>query len=221
MNEQTSQKQQFTVSIYEPEKADDGLVFAFVPKALQQANGARGVPKRMPQFVVAVRSETLGPTFDWSGTPDDPGAAREEIETEIAARLEDRSTWMERVASLVGQVEQWAKEMDWSTRRVEKKLDDDRIGQHRVPALLMQEDTCRILLEPIGRSTPGTEGVVDLYLMPAYDDIASLYYYDNRWNLHYLFPDSKPAATVREAEALPLTRDTFARVLAELRQNAV
>ncbi len=221
MIEQTSQKPQFAVSVYEPEKAGGALVFAFVPKGLRQENGAGGVPKRLPQFVVAVREASPGPTFDWSQTSDEPGDFREEIEREIAARLDERSIWINRVTSLVSQVEQWAREMDWSTRRVEKKLDDDRIGKHRVPALLMQEETCRILLEPIGRSAPGVEGVVDLYLMPAYDDIASLYYYDNRWNLHYLFPDSKPAATVREAEALPLTKGTFAKVLAELRQNAV
>jgi hypothetical protein len=29
----------------------------------------------------------------------------------------------------------------------------------------------RELLEPIGRPAPGIEGIVDLYLMPAYDDI--------------------------------------------------
>ncbi len=221
MNEQAVEKQQYLVSVYEPEKADSGLVFTFVPKGLQQENGAGGRPKRIPQFVVAVRHESLGPTFDWTGTPDNPGPAREEIETEIAARMEERSIWMERVTSLVGQVEQWAREMNWSTRRVEKKLDDVRIGKHQVPALLMQEDTCRILLEPVGRSAPGVEGVVDLYLMPAYDDIARLYYYGNQWNLHYIFPDSKPAATVREAEALPVSKETFAKVLAELKQHAV
>ena len=196
-------------------------MFTFVPKGLQQDRGAGGPPKRVPQFVVAVRQESRGLTFDWNGTPDDPGAAREEIQTEIAARMKERSIWMGRVASLVSQVEQWAREMNWSTRRVEKKLDDSWIGEHRVPALLMQEDTCRILLEPVGRSSPGTEGVVDLYLMPAYDDIAGLYYYNNRWNLHYLFAGSNPVATVREAEAMPLSKETLAKVLAGLRQNAV
>jgi hypothetical protein len=209
------------VSVYEPEKAGGALVFSFVPQGLARDNGAVGIPRRFPQFVVAVRQESRGLTFDWSETPDDPGAAREEMQMEIAARMEERSIWMNRVASLVGQVEQWAKELNWSTRRVEKKLDDTWIGKHRVPALLMQEDTCRILLEPLGRSAPGVEGVVDLYLMPAYDDIASLYYYGDRWNLHYVFPGTKPAATVREAEAMPLSKETFAKVLVELRQNAV
>ncbi len=221
MNEQTSQKEQFTVSVYESEKGGGALVFTFVPKGLQQENRAGGAPKRIPQYVIAVRQESLGPTFDWSGTPDDPGAAREEIQTEIAARIEERSIWLNRLSSLVGQVEQWARELDWSTRRVEKKLDDAWIGRHRVPALLMQEDTCRILLEPVGRSAPGAEGVVDLYLLPAYDDIARLYYYGDRWNLHYLFPGTKPVASVRESEALSLSKETFAKVLAELRQDAV
>ncbi|HZK82437.1 MAG TPA: hypothetical protein VFC46_15250, partial [Humisphaera sp.] len=154
------------------------------------------------------------------GTQDDPGAAREEMQTEIAVRMRDRAIWIDRVTVLVGQVEQWARELGWSSRRVGKQLDDAWIGKHGVPALLMQEDTCRILLEPVGRSTPGTEGVVDLYLMPAYDDIASLYYYGDQWNLHYMFPGAKPVATVREAEAVPLSKQTFERVLAELRKHA-
>ena len=134
--------------------------------------------------------------------------------------MNERATWIDRVTSLIGQVEQWAQEMGWSTRRLEKKLDDVRVGKHRVPTLLMQEGTCRVLLEPLGRSAPGAEGVVDLYLLPAYDDIASLYYYDNRWNLHYMVPGSKPVATVREAEATPLLKDSLVRVLAEMRQHA-
>jgi hypothetical protein len=220
MSEQTAQKQPYTVSVYEPEEARGAFIFTLVPKGLQQERGPGGIPKRVPQFIVAVHQEAGGLTFDWSGTPDDPGAAREEMQAEIAARMQERAIWIDRVTSLVGQVEQWAREMGWSTRRVEKKLDDARIGKHRVPALLMQEDTYRVLLEPRGRSTPGAEGVVDLYLMPAYDDIASLYYYGNQWNLHYVFPGTKPAATVREAEAMRLSKETVEKVLAEMRQHA-
>ena len=97
-----------------------------------------------------------------------------------------------------------------------KELDDARIGEHRVPSLLMQEDTCRLHLEPVGRSAPGAEGVVDLYLMPAYDDIATLYYYNGRWNLHYFFPRAPEVAAVRNTEAMPLSKETFAKVLAEM-----
>jgi hypothetical protein len=209
----------YMVSVLEPE-GNGRLTFTFAPLSDQPTRGNGSVSRRVPQFMVGVRQEAGGLAFDWSGTPDEPGTARTEIEREIATRMKERGDWIDRLNVLVAQMEQWAKEMGWSTRRIEKKLEDARIGTHRVPALLMQEDTCRVLLEPVGRTTPGTEGAVDLYLMPAYDDLASLYYYGGRWNLHYLFPEAKPAATVREAEPLPLTKEMLAKVLAELRQHA-
>jgi hypothetical protein len=85
----------------------------------------------------------------------------------------------------------------------------------------MQEGTSRVLLEPIGRSSPGTEGIVDLYLMPAYDDIASFYYYGGRWNLHYRLGGEKlPAAGAGDDQALPLSKDVLEKALADLRQHA-
>ena len=220
MSEQTSPMQQYTVSVNEPDEPRNTLIFTFVPNGTSQAHGPGGVPKRVPQFIAVVRPETDPLVIDWSETPDDPAAAKQEIESEIKARINDRANWICRIDSLVKQVEEWARELGWSTRRVEKTLDDTRIGEHRVPALLMQEETCRVLLEPLGRSAPGVEGVVDLYLMPAYDDIASLYYSKGQWNLHYMFPGTESAATISEAAALPLSKQVLGKVLAEMRQNA-
>jgi hypothetical protein len=221
MSEQIAKKQRYIVTSYEAEKPGGALVFTFVPNGLQYERGPGGSPKRVPQFIVAVRQAGDEFVFDWSGTADDPGAAREEMEAEVAARMKDREIWIDRVTSLVSQVEQWAGEMGWSTRRLEKSLDDIRIGKHRVPALLMQQDTCRALVEPIGRSSPGAEGVVDLYLMPAYDDIASLYYYGNRWHLHYnTLRGTNAVVPVPKAEAMPLSKESLEKVLAEMRQNA-
>jgi hypothetical protein len=221
MNEQTAEKQEYAVNVSEPEESGGPLVFSFVPKGLHRGRGPNGAPRRAPQFIVEVRPESGGLALDWGRTPDQPDAsAREEIEGEVTARMRDRAIWIERVNFLVDQVEQWATEMGWSTRRIEKKLDDVRIGKHRVPALLMQQETDRVLLEPVGRTTPGAEGVVDLYLMPAYDDIASLYFYDDRWNLHYIFPGTTGAAAVREAAPMPLSKETLERVLTEMRRDA-
>ncbi len=223
MSDTTPQNPQYMVSVYERAEAVGTLVFTFEPKSVPLEPDHASPPRRVPQFIVSVREESqeLGElTFDWAGTPDDPGHARDEIQAEVAARMKDRTTWIDRVTNLVNQVDEWAKEMNWSTRSLEKRLDDTRIGKHRIPVLLMQEDTCRILLEPIGRVTPGTEGVVDLYLMPAYDDIASLFYYENRWNLHYMFPGTESVPDVRDAEALPLSKEALERVLLEMRQNA-
>jgi hypothetical protein len=76
------------------------------------------------------------------------------------------------------------------------------------------------MLEPVGRSALGVEGVVDLYLMPAYDDIAAFYYYNNRWNLHYVLPGAAPGATVRESDAVPLSKENLKPVLAEMSRHA-
>ena len=48
----------------------------------------------------------------------------------------------------------------------------------------------RVLLDPVAYDVPGAEGVVDLYLMPTYDDMASLYFYNETWMIHYAFPPS-------------------------------
>ncbi len=145
---------------------------------------------------------------------------RREFENEARRRIDTLVPWVRRVTDLVGKVEQWSSELGWSTRRIEKTLEDSLIGSHQVSALIMQEGTCRMLLEPVGRTAPGVEGVVDLYRMPAYDDIASLYYYEGRWNLHYLFPDARSTATVREAASIPLSKEALQKVVEEMKQHA-
>lgn len=216
---QTAAQQTFMVGAYQ-HQADDPVVFTFTPRGLQQARGQGGVPKRVPQYRVAVRGTSEKLDFDWVGTPDDPGSARTEIEAEVTVRMRERAAWIGRVTDLMTEVEEWARELGWSTKRVEKKLDDARVGSHRVPALLMQAETCRMILEPVGRSTPGSEGVVDLYLMPAYDDVASIDYYEGRWNLHYVFPGDGVVKSPREADALALSKEVLERVLAEMREHA-
>jgi hypothetical protein len=55
--------------------------------------------------------------------------------------------------------------------------------------------------------------------MPAYDDIASLYYYSNQWNLHYNSLRGTNAVAP-EAEGMVLSKETLGKVLAEMRQHA-
>jgi hypothetical protein len=99
-------------------------------------------------------------------------------------------------------------------------MDDSVVGNYKAPALLLQEETTRALLEPIARTTPGSEGVVDLYLMPAYDDVASLYYDGNRWNLHYVAKAGHGVANVHEAEVKTLTKASIRKVLDEMKSHA-
>jgi len=131
-----------------------------------------------------------------------------------------KKTWLDRLSDLVTSVETWARELDWSTRRIEKKMKDSEVGAYRAPALIMQKETTRVSLEPIARSTPGSEGVVDLYLMPAYDDIANLYYFEGEWKLHFVFPGTVNVSPVEETESIKLTNESFRRVLEEMIKNS-
>lgn len=208
------------VGISELKDAPDTLVFTFVREGLPRERAPGELPKRVPQYVVLARGSGQDVAFDWDRTPDDPGAAKADFESEARRRLSVRQAWVAQVGKLVAQVDQWGRELGWDTRPIDKRLDDSYIGKHRLPALLMQEGTFRVLLEPIGRSAPGVEGIVDLYLLPAYDDIATLYFYDGRWNLHYAFPGAPPTGTIRETTGIPLSKDTLQRVLEEMRAHA-
>ena len=131
-----------------------------------------------------------------------------------------RTEWLASLAKLTSLVKSWATELDWSTREIQERMTDSRLGTLQTPALLMQKETTRVLLDPIARFTPGADGVVDLYLMPAYDDIASLYLMNGDWRLHYIFPGDTSAATIRNAESTPLSKEALERVLDEMTANA-
>jgi hypothetical protein len=127
-----------------------------------------------------------------------------------------RDEWLNVLADLTRRVKSWAEGLDWSTRQISKKMKDSRLGSYEAPALLMQKETTRVLLDPVARFVPGADGVVDLYLMPAYDDIASLYFVDGNWRLHYMFAGTPTVATVSQAEPFPLSEDVIGRVLDEM-----
>ncbi len=128
--------------------------------------------------------------------------------------------WLVRLTALIELVEGWVTASGWSTRRIEKKMQDSDLGTYQAPALLMQEATTRIILEPIARSAPGADGVVDLYLLPAYDDIASLYFYADGWNIHYPSPDDPLVSAIEEIPPRPLSAETLKAVLDEMTKNA-
>jgi len=124
-----------------------------------------------------------------------------------------RDEWVSRLSDLTTAVRRWAEELDWSTRQIGKKMKDSRLGLYEAPALIMQKGTTRVLLDPVARFAPGADGVVDLYLMPAYDDIASLYFVNGEWRLHYAFPGRTGVATIKEAESCPLSKEALGQVL--------
>jgi hypothetical protein len=57
--------------------------------------------------------------------------------------------------------------------------------------------------------------------VPAYDDIASLYFEGGRWMIHYAFPpEPRETHPASEARPLPLYEETIIRVLDAIASHA-
>ena len=131
-----------------------------------------------------------------------------------------REDWLTQLNQLVRNVKAWAEQAGWKTREITKSMKDSRLGEYRAPALLLQWETVEVILNPVSRFVPGADGAVDLYLMPAYDDIASLYLQDGEWKVHYLFRDSPVVARIPEPEVLTLSDEALVKVLREIVRHA-
>lgn len=134
---------------------------------------------------------------------------------EVAERI--RAEWVARLAGLYEQVEAWCRAHDWATRRIERKLDDHEIGAHRVPVLLMQEGITKLILEPIGRMAfGGADGIVDMYRMPAYDNVATLFHESGHWAVRYPLPGDPIARRGEPVVLKPLTDETLGSILVDM-----
>jgi hypothetical protein len=201
MSEQTTERSKYKVRVSETADAPGTLTFTFVPTTRGQRS------------TIVVHGSGEAARTEWVARPTSEESAQE-IERDALERVSARHEWIERVNLLVAAAEAWARELGWETRRVGKKLDDSHVGSHTVPALLMQHETLKALLDPVARAAPGVEGVVDLYRLPAYDDVAGLSFREGGWHLHGTPPG--PA----EAPARPFTKEAFGEVLAGMKANA-
>lgn len=146
--------------------------------------------------------------------PEPPESGIERPETALA-------NWKSLLKTLVDDVKTWVEAAGWRTRTIGKPVDDRAFGRYTVPVLLMEKDAVEIALNPVSSHVPGAEGAVDLYLVPAYDDIASLYLEAGRWMIHYAFdPSAQDAHSAIETEALPLSEAAILRVLTAISSHA-
>jgi len=202
--------QRFQVGVFQQHDKPQVLKITFVPQHEHTAG-----PE---QFIVGV--DVSNNAMNWSGTRDVPREIQGELEEEVLRRMKARSEWIESIHALVDEVEKYTFDLGWSTRKILYELDDSYIGKHKLPALIMQKDLCKVVLQPVSRTPQGASGLVDLYLLPQYDDIASLYFYNDRWNVHYLFDNDEQVNTIREARSKPLSEEVLNDVLKEMAAHA-
>lgn len=209
----------YMVSVRQVPDTADTYQLAYERRGIQQARNSGGAPKRVPEgFKASARVLDNEIQVTWQKTPPD-SAAKEEFEEDVRHRVGLLHQWIERLSPLLSSVKTWAEELGWATRIISKPLKDAEIGDYKAPALLLQQDMVRAGLEPIGRSAPGVEGVVDLYLLPVYDDIASFFHYDGKWHLHWQPPAETASVSVREAQAKPFNKKSLREVLDEMKKH--
>ena len=209
----------YVVSIYDEPNRPGMLRFTFVPRCLPPTRVPGEPAKAVPLYSVTVEGKADETVFTWLVVPENEDV-KGGLEDIAKKRVTARHQWLEKLRKLVDTVKGWSDELGWSTKVVEKKMEDYEIGTYKAPALLLQEEAVKLFLEPVSRVSPSAAGVVDLYLMPAYDDIASLYYYNHKWNVHYLFPGSPEVGNLQEMEAKPLTKATLRKVFDEMKRHA-
>ena len=142
------------------------------------------------------------------------------VPSKSTARAKDwkktRDDWIGRLSSLFDDVQVWAGP-EWTPRRFDTELEEPEIGKYTAPVLLMQKGTTRIQLEPIARFGVGCDGVVDLYRMPAYDDIATVLMDDDTWRISWWRKEQDGSGEI--LESYPLSKDSFRKLLARISRN--
>lgn len=135
--------------------------------------------------------------------------------------IEQRKQFQSRIDDLVNKVRGWVEPHEWVTKAYPKKMRDGDNQIYELPALFLQKGPTRLLLDPVAYDVPGAEGVVDLYLMPTYDDMASLFFDQGDWTIHYTFPhDSVGTGSLADVQALPLREETIIEVLDSIATHA-
>lgn len=132
-----------------------------------------------------------------------------------------KNEWLARLRDLVMDVQGWAEGDGWQARTTTKSLVDAELGRYEVPILLLQRGEVEVALSPIARKFPGADGAVDLYLMPAYDDVASLYAEGKHWFVHDVpFHDPQEPHSIRSAERSLLSSTAIKQVLNAIADHA-
>jgi hypothetical protein len=129
-----------------------------------------------------------------------------------AVRKMVRVEWENAANDLIKQVEGWAAELKWVTRRERKKLSEVLIGEYALDQLYLHAEGNLYILDPIARFIPGGLGAFDLSIQPSFY-VTSIYrQMDGVWYVHL-----DVARGVHGAKNELLTQDTFRRAVEELR----
>jgi hypothetical protein len=137
--------------------------------------------------------------------------------------MSDKSdAFAKQVESVVSDFEASLSGRDWSMRRDPKRMRDEIGNVFTVQSLTLIKGPVRLLLDANGYDIPGADGVMDLYLLPPYDPVATLYLENGQWFIHSPFPAAlgaidNPTKWTRSS----LTKDSINNTLGSIVEHAV
>ncbi len=124
------------------ESGDVGLYrLSYVMRGVQQARTS-GRAKKAPEHVAIVN--VPDESVVWEKQPADPELAVEDFEADALRRATAIHDWLTMLTNLIGSVEEWAKEVGWSPKRIDKPMEDSEVGKYEAPALLLQEEMTKV-----------------------------------------------------------------------------
>jgi hypothetical protein len=103
-----------------------------------------------------------------------------------------REEWLNRLNVLISEVQSWCESKGCATRVISIATKGMDGRSYQAPALLIQDNALRMILQGIGEPNRLDEGTVDLYVMPTYDDIARIYSEGGKWHVYYALPAMRP-----------------------------
>jgi hypothetical protein len=129
--------------------------------------------------------------------------------------------WLELLKGLVANVEAWAEAGGWETRLTSRNVNENSVVRYEVPVLVLDRAESEVSLVPVARTVPGADGLVDFYVMPDFDHVASLYREKGQWSFHYTFhADPMETHSEVETERFPLDEASLNRVLNDIAAHA-
>jgi len=117
-----------------------------------------------------------------------------------------RDSWVAEVEQMAGEIERWAKENDWDTKRETKEVVEDEIGKYALPVVRIQSMHGRLYFDPIARFLMGASGRVEIIATPSFYQVV-LVKENGKWQ--FLDENLKPLKKT-------WTREDFAEVAVRL-----
>jgi hypothetical protein len=91
-----------------------------------------------------------------------------------------RDEWIAEVESMADDIERWAAENDWDTKRESKEIIEDEIGTYQLPVVRVATMQGRIYFDPTARFVCGATGRIDVVATPYFSE-ARLVKVNDRW----------------------------------------